>query len=154
LFSFMIPFWKNAIDDPEKTFPQCFEFIDSNFTTEEEKTKRRSQILDGIRAGYDELLKMTQPILLRGPVAFLILCNNEHGPAFCRALIAVVDESGYLPDPESDAWRKFKDFGEEMKRPADEEKWYDILTQDASDTVHWYRQFFLDWEVVQLDTQT
>ena len=96
---------------------------------------------------------MTERILLRGPISFLILCHYEHGPAFCRALIAVVDGSGHLADPNSVLWGKFKNFNADNKRPANEVRWYNILIQDLTDTIHWYKQFCLNWEVVQLDMQ-
>ena len=37
---------------------------------------------------------------------------------------------------------------EHMEQTADVTRWYDILSQDSEDTVHWYRQFCLDREVV------
>ena len=47
---------------------------------------------------------MTESILLRGAMSFLILCNNNHGPDFCRALIIVVNEHDSLSNFNGDGW--------------------------------------------------
>ena len=92
----MLPFWSTAMENIEESFPKSFQFIQEYFTSDDEMTKRTKQIMDRIRAGRDERLKMTDRILIRGPLSFLILCHHKHGPTFCRALIAVVDDSGHL----------------------------------------------------------
>ena len=146
-FGFMLPFWTTALTTPEKVFPRIFQFIKEKFTTPEEKLKRTKQIMIGIQAAYDKLVEMTEPILLRGPVSFLILCNNEHGPSFCRALISVVTESGSLPA----SWNDYAKETDDTEQTPDITRWYDILSQDSDDTVHWYRQLCLYYEVVLPD---
>ena len=42
--------------------------MDNKISDEATKDKRRKQIVKGIQAGYDELIKMTEPILLRGAI--------------------------------------------------------------------------------------
>ena len=96
---------------------------------------------------------MTEPILLRGAMSFLILCNNKHGPAFCRAMLSVIDETGHLHDSDDDKWGKINYSNGLDERPEDESKWYNILLQDSADVLHWYRQFYLNWEVVLHDLQ-
>ena len=50
----------------------------------------------GIKAAHDKLVDMTEHILLRGPVSFLIICNHEHmehhfaGPFFQLLLHLVI----------------------------------------------------------------
>ena len=78
----MLPSWTNALKTPGKLFPKIFCFINTKFTTEKEKKKRVYQLKSGIKADYDKLIEITEPILLRGPVAFLILCTAEHEPSF------------------------------------------------------------------------
>ena len=81
----------------------------------------------------------------------MIFCHHEHGPSFCKALIAVVSEkSGYLKPDAS-----HKDWGRSSYSilQEDEHRWYTILNQDPTDTVHWYRQLCLDHEVVWHDMQ-
>jgi len=67
--------------------------------------------MDGIQAGRDELLKMTERILIRGPISFLILCHHEHGPGFCRAPIADQDLIENTIDARSVVWRRGNAFG-------------------------------------------
>ena len=72
-FGFMIPFWTKAVEDPDETFPETYKFIEDNFVDEDEKKRRKKYIQDGIQAGFDELVKMTEPILLRGAMSLTLL---------------------------------------------------------------------------------
>ena len=72
-FGFMIPFWTNALETPNKLFTKIFGFIKNKFTAEVEQQKRVDQIKSGIKSGYDKLIEMTELNLLRGLVSFLIL---------------------------------------------------------------------------------
>ena len=65
---------------------------------------------------------MTEPILLRGAMSFLILCNNKHGPPFCRAMLSVLDETGHLSDSDNEKWGKINYSNGIDERPEDERK--------------------------------
>ena len=121
-------------------FPKIFDFINTKFATEEEKKNRVDQIKSGIKAGYDKLIEMAEPILLSGPVSFLILCNAEHGPSFCCALISIITKYDHLPLD----WRKYSQESDESEPSMDVTRWYNILIQDTDETVHWYHQLFLN----------
>mmetsp|Transcript_5656 Transcript_5656/g.15886 ORF Transcript_5656/g.15886 Transcript_5656/m.15886 type:complete len:972 (+) Transcript_5656:584-3499(+) len=159
-FHYMLPWWNDAIENPAAKMPKTFAYLDANFEGDE-KEKRRAQIVRGIKAGRTELIKMTQKAgLLDGPVAFLIMCDKEHGPAFLRALLAVVDEGkqagepaiSFLPDDCSELWGKFR-YDDRSERPEDEQRWYDQLKKDPEDVVHWWRQLCLDWPILTDDLQ-
>ena len=139
------------MEDPDVIFQETYNYIEDNFDGEDEKKRRKKYIKDGIRAGFDELVKMTEPILLRGAMSFLILCNNKHGPPFCRAMLSVLDETGHLSDSDNEKWGKINYSNGIDERPEDESKWYNILSQDSADIVHWYQQLCLNWEVVLND---
>ena len=72
---------------------------------------------------------LAEPILLRGPVSFLIMCNNEHGPSFCRALILVVTASGNLPNN----WIDYDDDEDSQGTCDDTEKSDDEDTEKSDD---------------------
>ena len=88
-FDFMLLWWTEAIHDPASKFPKTMGYLDTNFHGKQKEMKKR-QFIRGIKAGYNELIKMTTPMLLSGQVSFLILCNVEHSPSFLRALLLVL----------------------------------------------------------------
>src|SRR5210317_1434783 len=73
-FRHMLPWWNDVVTLPESKMPKTMKCLENNFVGEE-KEKRRAQMLRGLHAGRNELIEMTTPILLDGPVSFLILCN-------------------------------------------------------------------------------
>ena len=44
-----------------------------------------------------------------------------------------------------------EDTDEDTEKSDDVSRWHDILSQDSEETVHWYQQFCLNWEVVHRD---
>ena len=154
-FDFVLPWWTKAVQDPASKFPKTMGYLDTNFHGKQKKMKKR-QIIRGIKAGCNELIKMTTPMILSGPVSFLILCNGEHGPSFLRALLSVLIEQDcsviLIQEPDSEKWGKFC-YEDPKDRPEEERKWHAIMTEASNNFVHFWRQFFLDQEVVMADLQ-
>ena len=153
-FGFMLPYWNEIVEDPASKLPKTMKYLEDNFEGED-KEMRKAQIMRGLKAGREELIKMTQKIgLLDGPVAFLILCNKDNGPAFLRALLAVIAGQAcpveVIRDRDSDAWGKYQ-YDDPTERPADEKIWYDQLMKCPEEALHWWRQFCLDWDIVADD---
>ena len=46
----------------------------------------------GLKAGRDELVKVTKRYLLRAPIILLVLCNRKRGAPFLRAVLSVLHE--------------------------------------------------------------
>ncbi|EJK53676.1 hypothetical protein THAOC_26834, partial [Thalassiosira oceanica] len=106
-------------------------YLDKNFQGEEH-ARRLEQIMAGLKSGRDELIKMTKRV-------------HED--------IVLIREAG---DP---AWGlyQYDDMTlQKADRPADEQKWYNLLTRsnsDIEDLIHFWRQFCLNFPVVTDDLQ-
>jgi len=57
-FSFEVPWWNKAVDDPETKMPSTMKYLRENFEGDEYDF-RRIQIMRGIRKGKEEIIKLT-----------------------------------------------------------------------------------------------
>ena len=89
-FRFELPFWKKALTSPEISFPKTFASLD-DIKDEALRQKKREQIETGIRAGYNELVKMSTHYFSPSNI-FLILLLGKEGPCFCRALARLLQD--------------------------------------------------------------
>ena len=144
---------------PESKLPETMRHLDEKFDGREREF-RRANILRGLKKGNDEMLKMTTRHLLRAPVMLILLTHREHGAPFLRALLSVLHEvpAESLPgvtlihDQDSTKWGPFKHLSPSL-RPDDEKKWHGLLSSQAEDVVHWWRQFGLNRECLVDDLQ-
>ena len=152
-FNFILPWWNDVVDNPESKLKKTMEYLDKNFEGEE-KEQRRAQIMRGLKAGREEIIKMTRKSFLEGPVSFLILCDSSIGPAFLRALLAVIagQAINFIPDACSESWGRFS-HDDPHDRPEDEQLWYNQLSKEPEKTLHWWRQFGLHRGVLLDDLQ-
>lgn len=157
-FRFMLPWWNDAVKTPESKLPKTIKYLDDNFHGTD-NNKRKEQILRGLKGGRDELIKMSH-VLLEGAVSFLILCDREHGPPFLRALLSVLSRQA-VPDgievpaiknPDSEQWGRYV-YDDPNQRPENEKKWYGMLMKSPEETVHWWYQLCLNWDVLEDDLQ-
>ena len=122
-FGFMLPWWTKAVHDLASKFPKTMGYLDTNFHGKQKEMKKK-QIIRDIKAGYNELIKMTTPMLHSGPVSFHILCNVEHGPSFLRALLSVLIEQDcpktLIQEPNSENWVKCC-YEDSKERPEEKE---------------------------------
>ena len=47
----------------------------------------------GLKAGYDELIKIAETYLFEVPIVLLILCHPKHGPSFLQDFLSVLHEN-------------------------------------------------------------
>ena len=157
-----IPWWNHAVDDPLDCMPNTMEYLAKHFVGEELE-RRRTLIERGLKAGREEVIKMTKRYLLKPPLTLLMLTNRKSGPSFVRAVLSVLHEyKTRVPDDVclindvGDSWGRYV-YEEPSERPNDERQWYDLLTSSddtVNDLLHFWRQFCLNWPVVTEDLQT
>lgn len=145
-FNFILPWWNEVVDNPESKLEKTMKYIEENFEGDE-RAQRRAQIMRGLNAGREEVIKMTRKSFLEGPVAFLILCDSTSGPSFLRALLAVIDGQA------SPTTNFINDVDSPSERPEEEQLWYNQLSKEPEKTLHWWQQFCLDWPCLSDDLQ-
>ena len=121
---------------------------------------QKAQIIRGLNKGRDELIKMSTKYLLQAPIVFLCLCHHQMGPSLLRAMLTVLHENPIdedvdclIHDADSQKWGVYKYDSDNTVRPPSEKKWYDILSKQPKDVVHWWRQFGLNKECLIDDLQ-
>ena len=119
------PWWNEAVADPKKRMPKTIKYLEDNFEGEEYE-KKLKQIKLGIKAGRDELLKITKRYLMKAPLVLLVLCNRRRGPAFLRAVLSILHEypvEGVQLFNESEGdWGEYI-YPDNTERPNDEKIW-------------------------------
>lgn len=78
---FEVPWWNEAVTTPESKLSITMKYLEEYFKGEE-KEFRRKQLLRGLDAGQEELIKMTTKHLFRAPLMFLLLCHRENSAPF------------------------------------------------------------------------
>eukprot|EP00956_Cyclotella_meneghiniana_P020757 scaffold37078_cov117-Cyclotella_meneghiniana.AAC.5 len=139
------PWWNEAVADPKKGMPKTIKYLEDNFEGEEYE-KKLKQIKLGIKAGRDELLKITKRYLMKAPMVLLVLCNRRRGPAFLRAVLSILQheypvEGVQLFNETEEDWGNYI-YADKTEQPDDEKIWYDLLTKDAEttdDLIHFWR---------------
>ena len=58
-FGFQLPWWNGAVDQPAKYLPETMQYLEDNFNGDE-YVLRKEQIMKGLNAGRDELIKITK----------------------------------------------------------------------------------------------
>ena len=154
---FEVPWWNKAIKNPELQLPKTMKYLDDNFEGEEHAF-RKSQIMRGLNAGRDEMMKMSKRYLLRPPIMYLLLTHSDYGSAFLRAVLAILAENPtgntvLIQDANSSEWGQYL-YEDPSDRPADVKKWYDVLCQHPEEVVHFWRQFRLDADCVVKELKT
>jgi hypothetical protein len=76
---FVQPWWNCALQNPESLFPNTFKYIEDHVRPVELKIMKKNQVLEGIQAGYDEMLKMHERSLTC-PIIYLILVDSSRAP--------------------------------------------------------------------------
>jgi hypothetical protein len=101
--------------------------------------------------------------LFEVPIVLLVLCNRKRGPSFLRAVLSVLYENSDRAAPQilihdavnDSKWGRFR-YDNPDDRPDDEKNWYNLLTktdQNINDLIHWWRQFCLNYEILEEDLQ-
>lgn len=73
-FDYELPWWNQVNDDPRTGIPNTIEYLEKNFSGEDYHM-RLDLIKRGLKAGRDELLKITKKYLFQVPVLLLVLCT-------------------------------------------------------------------------------
>ena len=58
-FDFQLPWWNGAVNEPATYIPKTIKYLEDNFTGDEYEL-RKEQIAKGLKAGRDELIKITK----------------------------------------------------------------------------------------------
>ena len=146
-FEYIAPWWELAINEPEKRFPKTFALI-ATIEDEGDRELKRKQIIAGIAAGHDELVKMSSK-LLSAPVVFLLLRDPVRGPSLLRAVLSVLALNDF---PLGEGWGVHV-YPPPLKRPAEEQVLVDLLMVDQSSVVHWFQQLGFNRPVVRSEMQ-
>lgn len=144
---FDVPWWNEAVNNPERQLPKTMKYLEENFEGEEYEF-RKSQIMRGLTKGRDEMMKMSTKYLLRPPLMYLLLTHREYGNGFLRAVLAVLAENPVdgvvlIHDTDSSEWGEYL-YDNPSDRPKEVQKWYTILRQYPEELVHFWRQFRLN----------
>ena len=138
-FDFELPWWSEVNENPATHMPKTMAYLNENFEGDE-LVMRQTQIQRGLKAGREELIKITKRYLLRPPILLLVLCNRKRGAPFLRAVLSVLHENAERvedvmlindADTEDDIdanWGKYK-YADSRDRPEDEKPWYDLITK-------------------------
>ena len=158
--SFEVPWWNEAVTNPASRIPKTMKFLEDNFQGDEYDF-RRGQVMRGLKKGRDELMKMTTRYLLKPPLVFLLLCNRENGASFLRAVLSILHEHPHheelsptplIHEPQSSKWGQYI-YTDSTKRPADDKRWYDLISSCRDDIIHWWRQLRFDSACLLRDLQ-
>ncbi len=156
--------WWNQVNEHLRLYmPKTMEYLEENFSGDEYRM-RLDLIKRGMKAGRDELIKITKRYLLQVPIVLLVLCNRKRGPSFLRAALSVLYENREKAAPQilihdadnEEMWGRFK-YANAGERPDEEKVWYNLLTQSEEqieDLIHWWRQLCLNFEILKEDLQT
>ena len=86
MHDFIQPWWSNANHDPRGAFSRTFKYIDTAWSNNKvDKKFRKSQIMKGINAGFEEMLKMSKS-WFKVPLVYLVLMDIRRAPGFMRAI--------------------------------------------------------------------
>ena len=135
LFRFELPFWKKALANSETSFPKTFESLDDIPDVIQRELKRK-QVVAGIRAAYDELVKMSK-FYFSPQNIFLILLLGKEGSCFCRALARLLTET-ICEDSDVSFLKEGWTLPETQTEL--ENDFLRLLNVDAEKVVHWMRQ--------------
>jgi hypothetical protein len=109
---------------------------------------KKKQIIRGIKAGYDEIVKMMED-LLSPPLIYLASTYMPKGPSILRVLLGLVTQEGVqLP---GEGWGRYEYEDSPNGRPEKEQWWYVRLLASAPAAAHWYQQIGLLRDCVQDD---
>ena len=84
-----VPWWNEAVNNPESKLPKTMKYLEGNFTYKEYMF-RRSQIVCGLKKRQEDMVKMTTPYLTKPPIMALLLWYCIKGSPFLRALLSVL----------------------------------------------------------------
>ena len=142
----VFPFWSTSFDNRESTqFKQTWDYLHRpGLFAEKDIAFRKKQVETGIKAGRDELKKMTE-LLFSAPLIFLLLCTRN-GRDFCSALLTFVherDESLCRSlGLQEEGWGFYtRKADENMSK--EQKVWFDYLSRTADESLHWFRQLGL-----------
>jgi hypothetical protein len=150
-FDFKVPWWNSAVTDPATVMPKTMKYLEENFEGED-LIFRRSQIQQGLNKGRDELILMTEKYLLRAPLIFCIL-SHLLSILYEHILKDDLAPDILIEDPLSPKWGFFDYTKNPSSRPANEQVWYDVLSSQTEDVIHWWHQLHLDKNCLEEDLQ-
>ena len=171
-FDFELPWWSEVNDEPSNHMPKTMAYLNENFDGEELEMFQ-TLIKRGLKAGRDELIKITKRYLLKVPILLLVLCNRKRGAPFLRAVLSVLHEyvennisteepidvmfihDADTANSDDPKWGKYI-YADPNNRPENEKIWYDLLTkskENIDDLVHFWQQLCLNWRVLTDDLQ-
>ena len=153
---FVQPWWNCALQNPESLFPNTFKYIEDNVRPVELKIMKKNQVLEGIQAGYDEMLKMHERSLTC-PIIYLILVDSSRAPPLLRVILQLIeDHDTQLQFNHEDGWVDLSSYRRNIiSNDSPESIWFGLLDSEEQKVklCHFFRQFGFHRECIQLDLQ-
>ena len=148
LHDFVQKWWTKALVDPNDVFPRTFKYINEIWKDDiEEKRFRTHQIMKGVRAGHDEILKMSKG-WFRVPLLYLVLLDLRRAPSLMRAINRILCSNGVI-SPDTCAERNHSAGCNVVHVSKSESIWFNKLKEDEENAVHYFKQFGLDRDIVR-----
>ena len=117
---------------------------------------KKNKILEGIQAGYDEMLKMHERSLTC-PIIYLILVDSSRAPPLLRVILQLIeDHDTQLQFNHEDGWVDLSSYRRNIiSNDSPESIWFGLLDSEEQKVklCHFFRQFGFHRECIQLDLQ-
>ena len=145
-FEFVCPWWNGSLKEPEAlNFKETFEAID-RLNDETKKEMKRKQVRKGIKAGYNQIVKLSE-ILLSVPVIFAALTDWKKGPSLARAIVHIVkkieEQATWMKYTIDDTWGPYNEGNSTDKQM------FNLIVKNEKDLCHYFQQFGLGMECVK-----
>ena len=117
---------------------------------------KKNQVLEGIQAGYDEMLKMHERSLTC-PIIYLILVDSSRAPPLLRVILQLIeDHDTQLQFNHEDGWVDLSSYRRNIiSNDSPESIWFGLLDSEEQKVklCHFFRQFGFHRECIQPDLQ-
>jgi len=158
--NFVQPWWNKAKIDPKGTFPKTFKYIEDHVPADKKELKRK-QVVAGINAGYNEMLKMHEQSN-SCPIVFLLLVDPSCAPNLLRAMLIVIqahEHDRIFPTvegwPNLDLYSVDNDDDSINVEQSPESVWIEILNTEQQRILlcHYFHQFGFHIDCIKADLQ-
>jgi hypothetical protein len=152
---FVQPWWYCALQNPDSLFPNTFKYIEDH-VPEGMKIMKKNQVLEGIQAGYDEMLKMHERSLTY-PIIYLILFDSSRAPPLLRVILQLIeDHDTQLQFNHEDGWVDLSSYRQNIiSNDSPESIWFGLLDSEEQKVklCHFFRQFGFHRECIRYYTR-
>ena len=149
LHNFVQKWWTKALNDPIDVFPRTFKYIDEIQKDDiEEKQFCTHQIIKGIRAGHNKILKMSKG-WFRVPLLYPILLDLRQAPSLMKAINPILCSNTFISSDDC-ADRNYSTDYNVVHILKSESNQFNKLKEDEGNAVNYFRQFGLDCDIFKM----